>query len=563
MSQVQILKRPVLPVIELFKNNGTDKFTFNHFTGVYDLRPRFLSVKPPFDAVGGKFEMKLTSGDASNSGMNTILNNIEEGNEIVVWLGKTDALKEKVFRGVIESIDDVEQSIDFMDVSIDGPDFGSNILKHRVVNGQYIQKRQTDGVTLDNTDNIVLLDNLTKELLQKTQNYPALDITAEAQGIIVDAAKITPPSLRMSVFEMNMEFLDDKLQELDSIGGTIHYVDPDKYFWMHKPVQFSPIPANILLTDDYSDSVALSWTFGQDHVGLLAPGLLYKRTKEHYKARLFGVGGDKETVDQAQTVTTSNTQLDANNLAQKVTAQFTILGKVNVWLSKIGTPPDDFVLEIREDHNGLPTGSVLRTYRKDKAFLNLTGGTASPHWFDINEELITQKEFWIVIKRTGTATDTYRWHHDGVGSDPSTSATSADDITWTLTAINTRTHAFRSYTEAPLLAIWSPITGYLAGTKFPREEVIRKVDIHENTVLWDLLKAEADTLNKVKYSVSGRVYAPDTLLKTGQKVRVRKQKAGRLIDDHFIIGEIEYVFTDDPSQSTGSFYHNIEAVRFA
>ena len=58
------------------------------------------------------------------------------------------------------------------------------------------------------------------------------------------------------------------------------------------------------------------------------------------------------------------------------------------------------------------------------------------------------------------------------------------------------------------------------------------------------------------------IYAPDTLLSTGQKIRVRKQLSGYVIDGDFTLGQIEYVFESGEDTSTGNFYYNVELTRF-
>jgi hypothetical protein len=58
------------------------------------------------------------------------------------------------------------------------------------------------------------------------------------------------------------------------------------------------------------------------------------------------------------------------------------------------------------------------------------------------------------------------------------------------------------------------------------------------------------------------IYAPDTLLRTGQNIRIRKQASGYTFDADFVLSEIEYIFESSEDQQTGTFYYQIEASRF-
>ena len=136
-----ITKLPILPVITIAKTGG-GVYTFNPFIPTFDFRLTKTAVfEPPFDAVGGRMSFGITSADGGNSGSNTILTNIEEGNEVTVWIGKDNTSKSKLLLGVIESIDIDEANPNFMNITISGPDWGSDIMKNRIVNGQWCRTR--------------------------------------------------------------------------------------------------------------------------------------------------------------------------------------------------------------------------------------------------------------------------------------------------------------------------------------------------------------------------------------------------------------------------------------
>ena len=562
MSQLaNITKVPLLPVITIEKTSGV--FTYNPFISTFDFRVGMLSVKPAFDAVGGTFSLEIIGATGTNAEMNTILSNISEGNEVTIWVGKSNATKTKIFLGVIEDIEIVEPNKNFMIVTLSGPDFGSDILKNTVVLFQYEQRLTSLG-EVDTTDTSTSIVNLVNKILNDTQSYPnaAVDsITAVTKGIVYDATKVLPLDYQIPIFNARYDFLDDKLQELDDYGLSYHYVDADKNFIMSQlNVSTSSAPATILFTDDANDST--SWVSGK--VGLIAPNSNFKRTLEHHKRRVFGLGGLSSVIDQQNTTTTSNSTMASVYKAQRFTPTKTTLSKINLYLSIIGTPTSDLVLELRDDSasgTSLPIGEVRRSISKNKNILSTTGTTATIVSFEMNEELTPGRNYWIVLMQNGTdAANCFSWHKDAL--DTGTSATSTNDTTWNLTTTPNRfNYAFQAFLGNELIAV-STEANTVVSSKHFHEDTIRKSDIINNELLKIILLQENKTVHKKKEILKCMIYAPDTLLSTGQKIRVRKQLSGYVIDGDFTLGQIEYVFESGEDTSTGNFYYNVELTRF-
>src|SRR3990167_3774044 len=192
-----ITRKPLLPVITLTKNDAS-LYTFNPFTSTFDFRVRRLQVTPPFSNNSGSFNLQLTSSDASNTNANTLISNVDEGNEVTIWIGKDNTNKTKIFTGVIESWEIQENNKNFMNLTIKGPDFGSDILKNRIVLGKWAQEVDSNGdvVTSDTSTSVqqIVLDVLTKDAY-----YPdAFSVaTAEDQGIIVTSSNIKGSNLNL------------------------------------------------------------------------------------------------------------------------------------------------------------------------------------------------------------------------------------------------------------------------------------------------------------------------------------------------------------------------------
>lgn len=552
-----IQKRPVLPVVRLQKNDDNGSFSsyyeYNPFTSTFNFRVQKLEFTPPIDSVGGKFKLTLVSSDASNTNANTLLSNIEEGNQVLIWIGKTNASKKQIFRGIMETPVIKEINKNFMQIVIEGPDWGSCVLKGRVVNGSVVQaKDASDPNKLDNTDTNVLLKNITVEMLTNLQWYPLFDYTIEDMGVVVNPDNIVPPEIRVAQFQANDEFADDKLAEIDRLGGTIHYVDSNKNFIMKQP-DVGSADSGILLTDYEEDPVALTWP-DQTKVGLISPPSEYKKTLENHRRRLLGVGGDQPKVDNKQETNSTSTKLDANYLAMKFTPHYRKCDVIQLLLSKLGSPAIGVTFELIEDRGGQPVGDVIRTLTKEVAAIS---GSATWINFTIGDELNTAKDYWIVLRKNGDASNTFKWHRDSTAS--YTNAYSADGVTWTVQN-SSYGYAFRQYTSIPVLTVMQNLSS--ATDKHFVEEIFKQADIKDQQTMDKLLQAESDKFFKSKHIIKCPVYSPDTPLETGQLVRIRKQYSGYLIDAFFTIGQVTYTFDDSEGVQDGAMYYDIQATRY-
>lgn len=553
------IKQPNLPVVTIQKNDAS-LYTFNQFTSTFDFKIREARYKPPFDAKGGNYEMTIVSNDISNSGANTILSNILESNEITVSIGKSDGTKTKVFLGIIESIEVYEPNKDYMEIILSGPDWGSDILKNRRVNDSWIQRKdltdpnKVDPTDLSTTGQQIALDLLTRVKTYPDRNYP---VPIDTQGMVVSAGNIAGSDIQISQFEANMETVDDKLNELDDMLNTVHYVDPNKTFFMKKATSVND--SGIILVDDINDVVLNTWTASL--IGYIARETKYKKTVENQKGRIFGIGASTIGVDQQQATTsgTTNSLLNANYIAQKFTPTFIDCYNIAVYMGYVGSPNVNLTLFLVQDKAGLPVGSTVRSI--DFAKSQVTPGG---DWIfaPIGDKLTIGKDYWIIMSKGGQdASNTYRWYNDNIDHNPALSATSTDGITYALTSTSNRySYAFKEFKNDPLVKI-SPI-GVTSSTKHLHDEVLRRADINDKLAMNTYIDGLSTTLLKRKEIFKGRIFVPDTLLQPGQLVRIKKSTSGLVIDSKYLIGEMEYVFESSDDLTTGSFYVDLEATKY-
>ena len=551
MSSLTITKRPLLPVIVITKDDLTS-YTFNPHIGTFDFRVSSLTFTPPYDNVGGSFTLSIMSSDATNTTMNTFLTNVNEGNELTISLGKTNATSTLIFRGIIERKEINESQKSFMSVTLSGPDWGSFILKSRLVNGQWVQRKTDTG--LDDDDDSTLISAIVSDLITTTKVSIASEYAASDLGVVYSASNVVVEDIKMPQFESNFEFLDDKLTELDGYSGTTHYIDASKNFIMKNPSLIASF-SGILLCDDYTAALATGWN--QTKLGLIAPNTSYVRTLENHKRRIYGLGGDQVSIDQSKTTDTSSTTLYDKSIAMRFTPRYRYCHNIGVKVSKTGSPTGSLIMELIEDFNGTPGGSILRdSMKRDKNYIT---GTATWQYYDIGEDLTVGNNYWIVLVQTGDISNTYNWHRDAL--DTGTHSTSTDLITWTPASTPNRYNfTFEERTSQPVLGIYSDYAA--ANAKHFVEHVVKKSDITELATMHSFLRKEAERLFQRKEIFKAQIYASDTLLQTGQNVYIFKTASGYQVADNYTLSNVEYIFEADDIGSTGQMYYNIEAFKY-
>ncbi len=561
--------KPVLPVIAITKNDASS-YNYNYFTNTFDFRVQKLQASPPVDSKGGRFVLGLVSSDASNANANTFLSNIKNGNEITIKLGKSNSTLTNIMRGVIEDIEIKEPTNNLMQITLSGPDWGSDILKNRISLYFKIQRYKADNITLDPTDPNVTIKQLVSDLLTSTQAYPFNDITASAQGVVYSASNIDGSISGFTIPQVmaSYEHLDDKLIGLDQFAQAVHYVDYNKNFIM-VPAVPNPDPKSAwLFTDNINDSLISSWPSGK--VGYIAPDTNYKYTVENYKHRIIGIGSDQVSIDGSQTntpvqqtVNSSSDNLTSSTwLAMKYTPQAVQGYQVQIFVGAIGIPTVDLNVEIIQDSGGKPVGQVLRTLSIPKGQMAVGGS-----WQALNIGLDYQSTpYWIVLpSNPAYGGNTFNWYKGGTTS---TISTSPDGVTWT-NQNNVAGYMFINFTNLPL-KIPVPGTALSASDKVFHEETYRQPFITNYVAFGQYLTALTRVTNNKKEIFTCRIYSPDTIPLPFNTVLLRKKLSGLTFNtsdvntswSYHIIGEITYNFQATDDMATGLFWIDTQLTRF-
>lgn len=558
MSQVTILKKPLLPVIKIQKNDGSF-YTFNHFTGTYDFRLRQARIVPATDGMGGYFQFIIAHPNPST--LVSLAQDIEQGNEVKVWVGKTDtSAGVPRLLGKIEKRTFAEPTKSWADLILTGLDWGTALELNRIGNAYYDQRKLGDGVTVDPTDDSTNIRNIIIDLLTNRDRYLLPGISIEDQGAIIEEANITDTGRQLENFKVDAQPIRDAINLLDDEDGTIHYYSGDKRFHRVFP---TAVDSGILLTDDPRDSVALAWN--QAKVGLIVPNTTFELNSEERVSVLMGLGGDEIDKDQVQETIDDYTLLDALYWAKKFRPSFRDTIKFQLPLGKVGTPTADLrVLLVESDESGEPNGSEIRSVTIPKAEISTVADiSADPlkAWRTVvigDENLNTAKDHWIIcLYKNGDASNTLAWYKNAVAGSSGTSKSSSDLSSWSDT---TDSFGFRTYFKTPVLAIMIKPGGTSSSDKYYRERVIKKPSITNIQEMYSLLSSQKLFYFNNREVFRSRIYAPDNLLDNNQKVRIRKQQTKYTFDySDFVVSGIEWVF----QERIGSFYYDATFTRFA
>jgi len=158
------------------------------------------------------------------------------------------------------------------------------------------------------------------------------------------------------------------------------------------------------------------------------------RVKNKYYVR----GGAEQTIDQKEEDTSTAYSLDAYYYARSFVPNQGDLSQIELYIKKIGSPDYDFTGAIVEDSAGEPTGWTVRNFSVSKEQIPSEGGWVSI-W--INKYLYTGDTYWIVVDKTGDASNTYEVYGPATG----TFARSSDGLIWDTTV--TGNLAYRTYYE--------------------------------------------------------------------------------------------------------------------
>jgi hypothetical protein len=582
-----LTRQPLKPVITINKNDDATTYVFNPFTASYDFRLTALNVKPAYFGVAGSYDLTFVANAAANSAARTLLQNITEGYDLLIELGKTDGSKQQVLRGVIEKINVFEPNMNLMEITLSGFDWGTDLLSGRLISLSRTQLKQDDGKTPLATDLRTSIKNLQMlvcgyDNILGAASYEAYPgDTAQQrfslidQGLTVSSANITETGASVPKFEANLERAQEVLNSLDELANTSHYVTPAKELKIRPADDLGFDAPTVFLTDDVNDGSAGSYTYH----GLIAPGATYIKDLENHRRRYFGVDSGLGSIDQANPASgdptvsgTPYTTINDTYNAARFSPTKRKCSAIAIFVAKTGSP-QPLIVELREAHptDANPNGSRIVERQKIGTAIKTVAEVQADsklgwHYFSVNDELNTKTNYFIVVVPPNTSSDpanVYHWFYTALTG--GTSSSGADGITWSGGTVN---YAYRQdYTDD--YQIIAPGTGVTASQKHVYEDVVRKPSLTDRGSLDRYLTAQLRKARNKKEILQCRVYSPDTLMTVGQQVILKKQQSGVQItttgtdvNPHFTVTSITYNFSAGETEQDGVMYLDVELSRF-
>jgi len=385
-----------------------------------------------------------------------------EGNVVEIWIDRNNPPMTKVFKGIIEkkTVNVDAAGKDFLE--LEGSDY-SVVFLNRYVVESYRDKE---------------ISLIVKDLIEKF----APSITTSH----VDATTVTLQDIRFPYWK-----LSECLELLAKLAGLwSYYVDSllDLHF-------FAPTSQDSGLTITVNDLAELEYADDITPV----------------KNAVYVLGGVDLTVDQEKTgVAGGSLSLADYWYARPFSPTRSELKQLSLYLEKIGFPTSDLEGEIREELDGLPAGELIKEFRYSKNYLE----DAAWKPISIEENLVTGKTYWIILKKIGDAENTYKWYHDGGAT--GTYAYSADGIDWTKSTA-TYELAFKTYYGSRVIAYAED--GISAGYYLRRDHIVKDPAILSRQIARRIANRELERMRDRVRDVEIPVQL-DTILSPGQMVTV-------------------------------------------
>jgi hypothetical protein len=314
----------------------------------------------------------------------------------------------------------------------------------------------------------------------------------------IDTTNVNVTTTTLEDIRFPYRGLKDCLEDLARLSGFTYYCTPDlKLYWFEKGAKDSGVSY-----DEADIKVA------PEKLESLIP----------VRNRVFVIGGNYLQVDQKQETTAAYVGLDAYWYAQSFTPAKKDLAQINLNLAKVGSPTEDLQGQIYKDDNGVP-GETIASFIIDKDFVS-----ASPSWrpVTIDTDVLVNRKYWIVLAKTGDASNTYLWYHDN--DTAGEHAYSADGEAWTLVS-NSFQFAFKTRYKVPILA---SAADYSSKDRYEwRETVIRDESIVSRETARALAKVKLEELRKERLELREiTVLDPTSIPQPGELVTLNLPRLG-------------------------------------
>ena len=506
--------RELSPKIIITDYDGATQYTYESSTiattPTQDFKLTDLRIK--MDGNGDYGNATLTIADNGSALVDATLRKgalIKRQWDIQIYLGKTSSTLQRWFYGKIVSANVIRPGTGQQSIVIDCVGWGV-ILKERITRIVRNQDKDTDGISLDDTDTKTRLDNLILDMFTKVdhqvdENIPQISsITAALANPGLDAT-----TLDIKVANVN-ELGNTYAGFISRIAGLANadwYVDADRRLIVRDAFSYD---SGFLFTNNLTGLDATGWS--STKIGYLKNQVLgwSDSTFDSLYSFIHGFGHFAPSLDVGySTAPDAADNLDNTWIAIPIAPTRDNIFKIALRMTRTGTPASAHELRIvGDDGAGNPDPTdIRRVIRIAKETLQALGTTTPAEWAEYpvtpKLEITPDEQLYIEFPRYGTATDTVNINYKaGVG----TYKTSTDGTTWTTP---TGSPAHRVYSAKRLM---TTLENTVVSQKLPepREKLLPiRADLEEQTVRQAMIQA-GFILGKQRRAYEDVVITPTT-----------------------------------------------------
>lgn len=411
---------------------------------------------------------------------------LEEGCIAKFYVDDTDTPSTLVLTAMVEDMDKKQLGPNLIMVDVEGREHGVIKILQRVVIKTY---QDTE------------ISEIVKDLINSYTSGIGCITYVNSTGVTLEDKRFAYKPLK------------ECLDELAQLCGFTYYIDPGlELHWFEEKTQDSG-----LSYDENSVDAPVS----------VLKSLIPTKNVVHV------IGGEIKEIDQKETAANASVDTCDYWYAQSFTSGKPDLSQVDLYLEKTGSP-DNLWGEIREDDGGSPGSKKVKTFIVDSDFVDSSAG-----WIpiSINADILVNTKYWIVLKKTGDASNYYSWYHDnGSGGE---NAYSSDGSSWTVQS-SSYLLAYKTEYDVPILS--SAVDSVHKDKYEYRETVIRDDTIQKRGLARDIANKKLEALSDSTPEIKDvNIITPSSFPTPGEYVAFSLPDLG-ITDTQFIVREVTLPF---------------------
>lgn len=371
--------------------------------------------------------------DTSNR-KNTIIQNKYR---VQVFLGKDAPTLRRWFWGIIDKSGVTQMRNNLQNIHLKATGYGIRLV-NRKTSIRRNQKKQSDGVTLDDTDTTVKISELVKDIIEDTDHLAWKELGLEDD---ISTNLVEDIDIKMPDFTENMQSFAHAISRLSAKAGAYFGVDADRNLFLRMP---NTLDSLILITNDVNSSLFSNWDGWR--VGIMKdknPFEIEDSTESSGYSVLHGYGAQVDTMDIDQSSESAQSNLSSIYVASAFVPKSNNIQKIGLKIKRVGTITEPLVISVIGNTSGAPNVNDLRK----KIIIGVEElnkvSTVSSEWkyFSWDKFPVTVGEtLFLVVNKHGNGSNHMEWSYNAGGN----YYDSTNGTAWTLRT-GLGTHTMRIY----------------------------------------------------------------------------------------------------------------------